>query len=221
MSGHPDGVVAKGSLSLRFVAMAAWLHHITAPANWAQGPAHFLEHAMHHDRTRVRIADSPRAAARKGHDAAEPVTAMVAEAAPGFYLLVRSTGFAVHMSASASHLRFVRQLADATLAAAGIDPELAQDVQLVASELIGNSVRACGDFVPLVVEVDADPRGVTVKVHDPDRLALPKRSGMPSDCAAESGRGLPLVDLLAPGWQVVRTPTGKQISCRLPHPRRG
>ena len=175
---------------------------------------------MHHDRTRVRIADSPRAAARKGHDAAEPVTAMVAEAAPGFYLLVRSTGFAVHMSASASHLRFVRQLADATLAAAGIDPELAHDVQLVASELIGNSVRACGDFVPLVVEVDADRRGVTVKVHDPDRLALPKRSGMPSDCGAESGRGLPLVDLLAPGWRVLRTPTGKQISCHLPYARR-
>ena len=175
---------------------------------------------MHHERTRVRIADSPRAAACPGHDAAEPVTATVAEAAPGFYLLVRSTGFAVHMSASASHLRFVRELADATLTAAGVDAELAQDVQLVASELIGNSVRACGDFVPLVVEVDADPRGVTVKVHDPDRLALPKRSEMPSDCGAESGRGLPLVDLLAPGWQVARTPTGKQISCHLPHGRR-
>ncbi|QMU71029.1 ATP-binding protein [Streptacidiphilus sp. P02-A3a] len=171
---------------------------------------------MHHERTRVRIADSPRAAARPGHDAAEPVAATVAEAAPGFYLLVRSTGFAVHMSASANHLRFVRELAAATLTAAGVDAEVAQDVQLVASELIGNSVRACGDFVPLVVEVDADPRGVTVKVHDPDRLALPKRSGMPVDCGAESGRGLPLVDLLAPGWQAVRTPTGKQISCHLP-----
>jgi anti-sigma regulatory factor (Ser/Thr protein kinase) len=176
---------------------------------------------MHHDRTRVRTADSPRAALRAGREPAEPAaSALVAEAGPGFYLLVRSTGFAVHMSASASHLRFVRELAAATLTAAGVDAELAQDVQLVASELIGNSVRACGDGVPLVVEVDAHPRGVTVKVHDPDRTALPKRSGMPSDCGAESGRGLPLVDLLAPGWHVLRTPTGKQISCHLPHPRR-
>ena len=176
---------------------------------------------MHQDRTRVRIAETPRAAVRPGPELAPLSAVTVAEAAPGFYLLVRPTGFAVHMSASAGHLRFVRELAGATLTAAGVDPDLAQDVQLVASELIGNSVRACGDFVPLVVEVDTDPRGVAVKVHDPDRLALPRRSGMPSDCGAESGRGLPLVDLLAPGWQVTRTPTGKQISCHLPYPCRG
>jgi anti-sigma regulatory factor (Ser/Thr protein kinase) len=174
---------------------------------------------MQHDRTRVRLAQSPCEPERGGHDAARTGTTTVAEAAPGFYLLVRASGFAVHMSASASHLRFVRQLADATLAAAGVDPELTQDVQLVASELIGNSVRACGDLVPLVVEVDTDPRGVSVKVHDPDRRALPRRSGMPSDCGAESGRGLPLVDLLAPGWRVSRTPIGKQI-CYLPYERR-
>ena len=89
----------------------------------------------------------------------------------------------------------------------------------MASELIGNSVRACGDLVPLVVEVDTGRRGVSVKVHDPDRRALPRRSDMPSDCGAESGRGLPLVDLLAPGWQVARTPIGKQVSCHLPYER--
>ncbi|QMU77687.1 ATP-binding protein [Streptacidiphilus sp. PB12-B1b] len=175
---------------------------------------------MQHDRTRVRLAVAPCDPARTAPGAARAGAPKVAEAAPGFYLLVRPTGFAVHMSASADHLRFVRQLADATLTAAGVDTELAQDVQLVASELIGNSVRACGDLVPLVVEVDADPRGVSVKVHDPDRRALPRRSDMPSDCGAESGRGLPLVDLLAPGWRVSRTPIGKQICCHLPYRRR-
>jgi len=139
----------------------------------------------------------------------------------GFYLAVRSTGFAVHMSASQKHLRFVREMADKTLTAAGIAAALTEDVQLVASELIGNSVRHCGDLVPLVVEIDTGPAGVSVKVHDPDGENLPRRAAMPGVGAAqaESGRGLPLVDLLAPGWVAAQTPTGKQISCHLPFER--
>ncbi|WP_267888241.1 hypothetical protein [Streptomyces sp. NRRL S-4] len=39
------------------------------------------------------------------------------------------------------------------------------------------------------------------------------------DVTAEFGRGLPLMDLLAPGWDVTLTPVGKQIRCLLPHGR--
>ncbi|MET8183929.1 ATP-binding protein [Streptomyces sp. NPDC005336] len=122
------------------------------------------------------------------------------------------------MNASAAHLRRVRELADKTLCEAGVDSGTSEMVQLVASELIGNSVRACGDHVPLVIEVDAAKDGVSVKVHDPEPELLPSRRQVAlDDEEAESGRGLGLVDVLAPGWRVFRTPVGKQIVCSLPY----
>lgn len=85
---------------------------------------------------------------------------------------------------------------------------------------------ACGDFVPLVAEVAVEPsrgygdgaeRGVRVRLHDPYRLALPLVGGVRmDDPEAESGRGLPIIDLLAPGWRVAKTPVGKQARCRIP-----
>lgn len=174
---------------------------------------------MHDNRSPSRAAATTGATVRRCLDSPTGA-AQITEAELGFYLSVRSTGFAVHMSASQKHLRFVRDMADKTLTAAGVATGVTEDVQLVASELIGNSVRHCGDFVPLVVEIDTGPAGVSVKVHDPDGDRLPRRAGMPqADAAAESGRGLPLVDILAPGWLAAQTPTGKQISCHLPYER--
>lgn len=144
----------------------------------------------------------------------------VMEAAPGFYLVTKDRGFAVHISASADHLHLVRELAGKALAEAGVSDETAQNVQLVASELVANAVRACGDLVPLVVEVETDAAddGVWVRVHDPDPDHLPQRSGVQMDNTfAESGRGLSLIDYLAPDWDVARTPTGKQVRARLPY----
>ncbi len=142
----------------------------------------------------------------------------VTEAAPGFYLMTRDRGFAVHISASADHLCLVRELAGKALAEAGVDSETADNVQLVASELVGNAVRACGDQVPLVVEVDTEETGVSVKVHDPVRDRLPSRRSVALDDEnAEDGRGLGLIDILAPGWRTRPTPIGKQIICRVPY----
>ncbi|MER6100771.1 hypothetical protein ABT115_00120 [Streptomyces sp. NPDC001832] len=73
-------------------------------------------------------------------------------------------------------------------------------------------MRACGDYVPLVAEVESAPAGVWIRLHDPDRHGFPRRSGVQlDDPATESGRGLPLTDLLAPGWDATPTPVGKQI----------
>ncbi|MFE9727689.1 ATP-binding protein [Streptomyces sp. NPDC005794] len=125
------------------------------------------------------------------------------------------------MSASPRNLRAVRGLTEATLLGAGVARDLVDSAQLVLSELYGNAVHACGDCVPLIAEVESDPAGVWVRLHDPDRRRLPHRSGFQlDDPAAESGHGLPLMDLLAPGWDVALTPVGKQVRCLLP-PRRG
>jgi hypothetical protein len=57
----------------------------------------------------------------------------------------------------------------------GIDAEAVHSAQLVLSELVGNSVRACGEHVPLVVEVYVTSYGVAVNVHDPEPGVLPRR----------------------------------------------
>ncbi|MFI0966659.1 ATP-binding protein [Streptomyces sp. NPDC021080] len=138
-------------------------------------------------------------------------------ASPGHYLTPTPTGFTLHMSASPGNLRAVRGLTAHALLGVGTGPDLVDAAQLVLCELYGNAVRACGDHVLLVAEVEAVPAGVWVRLHDPDARRQPRRvpGARLDDAEAESGRGLPLMDLLAPGWQVVDTPVGKQVRCLL------
>ncbi|WP_248962216.1 ATP-binding protein [Sphaerisporangium perillae] len=123
------------------------------------------------------------------------------------------------MNVCEQNLQAVRAVTLEILAAAGVDMEVAESARLVASELIGNAVRACGHWAPVVVEVEQDVKGIWVKVHDPNPARLPVRSGTaPDDPNAESGRGLWLLDALAPGWDVALTPIGKQVRCLLSSP---
>ncbi|MFW6695584.1 ATP-binding protein [Streptomyces sp. MAR4 CNX-425] len=138
---------------------------------------------------------------------------------PGFYARHRSRGFVVHFNASPARMCRLRKLTTTALSQLGLAAEPAENALLVISELAGNSIRACGDHVPLVVEVNVAAFGVAVNVHDPEPGRMPLRSAADlDDPEAESGRGLGLVDLLAPGWHVVRSPIGKQIRCRVPVP---
>lgn len=152
----------------------------------------------------------------------------------GWYPAATSTGFVLHLSATPQHLRAVRGLVEKTLCGAGADDGLTQAVQLVLSELCGNAVRACGDFVPLVAELELERElgragsggtgalaAAWVRLHDPCRHIRPRTTGVRlDDPYAESGRGLAIVDLFAPGWDVAVTPVGKQIRCRVPAPAR-
>lgn len=147
----------------------------------------------------------------------------------GWYPTPTPAGFVLHLSATPRNLRGVRGLTEKTLLDAGVNADLAHTVQLVLSELYGNAVRACGDFAPLVAEVEVEPPpgiragapdAVWVCLHDPCRDTRPRRGGVRlDDPDAESGRGLPLLDLLAPGWGVAPTPVGKQVCCRVPFVR--
>ncbi|MEV7871728.1 ATP-binding protein [Streptomyces sp. NPDC088124] len=135
----------------------------------------------------------------------------------GHYLTPTPAGFSLHMSASPRNLRAVRGLTEKTLLDAGVSPNGVDCAQLVLAELYSNAVHACGDYVPLVAEVEAGAAGVWVRLHDPDGRRMPWHSGVAmNDPEAESGRGLAIVDVLAPGWDVMPTPVGKQIRCLLP-----
>lgn len=139
---------------------------------------------------------------------------------PGFYTMSRPAGFTLYMVASPVHLFEARALIGETLGQASVAAETVEDVRLVASELIANAVAACGRWVPVVIDLDAEPDGIALAVHDPDRHRLPTPAAVVDD-ELESGRGLLLVGLLAPGWSVALTPTGKQVCCRVPRtPRR-
>ncbi|MER6954706.1 ATP-binding protein [Streptomyces sp. NPDC000618] len=141
----------------------------------------------------------------------------------GHYLTPTPTGFTLHMTATRGNLRVVRALTARSLLGTGASPDMVDAAQLVLCELYGNAVRACGDYVPLVAEVEAVPAGVWVRLHDPDGRRRPRRvpGARLDDGEAESGRGLPLIDLLASGWEVVTTPVGKQVRCLLSRDRDG
>lgn len=137
-------------------------------------------------------------------------------AVPGLYLRHRDRGFIAHVTASEHALHTVRRLTASVLMSYGAGREAAATAQLVLSELVGNAVRVCGEHVPLVIEVYVTALGIAVTVHDPVPELLPHRGEVAMDSdQAESGRGLALLDLLAPGWETEHSLIGKQVRCHL------
>ena len=75
--------------------------------------------------------------------------------------------------------------------------EMLDDALLLISELVTNSVLHGGP--PIVLAVDCDGEALHVRVRDGStRLPAPRAA----DGAAESGRGMSLVDLLSSTWGV-------------------
>ncbi|MFE4604318.1 ATP-binding protein [Kitasatospora indigofera] len=135
----------------------------------------------------------------------------------GLYLANRLGGITAHLTADRDTVQTVRALAVTVLLAHGVDLETAESAQLVLSELIGNAVRACGEYVPLVVEIHRAEQDAVIAVHDPLFGAGPRRTDTaPDSDDAESGRGLLLLDVLAPDWTVTASAIGKRIRCRIP-----
>ncbi|GAA2154382.1 hypothetical protein GCM10009760_53260 [Kitasatospora kazusensis] len=148
-----------------------------------------------------------------GLTAQEPI---LPEPRPGLYLVHRLGGITAHLTADRDTVQTVRALALTVLVAHGVYLGNAESAQLVLSELIGNAVRACGPHVPLVVEVYRAGHDAVVAVHDPLAGTGPRRCGTaPDSDEAESGRGLVLLDVLAPGWTVEQSAIGKRIRCRI------
>lgn len=92
-----------------------------------------------------------------------------------FSSTVTDSGFTAHMLASAANLRRVREL----VGEINLDAEAVETARLVVSELIANAVTACGDRVPLIVEVGTRGDELRVAVDDPAPTRLPKRGGSP------------------------------------------
>ncbi|MDH2392993.1 ATP-binding protein [Streptomyces sp. HNM0663] len=155
---------------------------------------------------RARLADQRRSVERPTFP----------DVVPGLYVQHREGGFVAHITASESTFSTIRGLTVSVPMAYGAGQDTAGSAQWVVSELLGNAKRACGDHVPLVIEVYVTGRGIQVNVHDPAADLLPRRTAVAMDSDnAESGRGLGLLDLLAPGWDVAPSRVGKQVRCHL------
>jgi len=81
-----------------------------------------------------------------------------------------------------------------------------EDVELIVSELVTNSVRAGATVIDLTLEVG--PQRVEVEVTD-DAAGWPTpRTAGPDGV---DGRGLEIVDQLADHWHTVASPPGKRV----------
>ncbi|MFJ4412999.1 ATP-binding protein [Streptomyces sp. NPDC088925] len=137
-------------------------------------------------------------------------------AAPGYYQAPRPGGIELHMSTSSEHMSRMRAAVSDAVRAGGKSEEAVEAARLVASELVGNAVAACGACTPVIVQVFVDAEHVVIQVHDPEGGAMPVRRE--PERFDESGRGLLILDHLAPGWAARRTPFGKQVTATLSLP---
>lgn len=91
------------------------------------------------------------------------------------------------------------------------------EVRLCATELLTNVIDHLGAGTPVTVRVSATLHGHTrIEVTDPDPGALPVL--VSATGAAESGRGLALVDQLSRRWGVDQGADRKTVWCELAEP---
>lgn len=107
---------------------------------------------------------------------------------------------AVRLRADPTSIREARRAVDRL--AGVVDEAVLEDLRLMVSEVVTNSVRHAGlgeaDHIELQISVDRER--VRVEVHD--RGPGFERPAAPTTTVRDSGWGLYLVDQLADGWGV-------------------
>jgi anti-sigma regulatory factor (Ser/Thr protein kinase) len=83
-----------------------------------------------------------------------------------------------------------------------------QTVELLVTELFANAFRHARSGPSIEIDVSRNAHAIRVTVAD-DSPSAPQLE--PRDLAAESGRGLQLVDQLATSWGWEPTPNGKCV----------
>lgn len=91
-------------------------------------------------------------------------------------------------------------------------PDVAEEAQVVTSELVANGVLHARTLVDLTVSRRA--ARLQIAVRDGDHRRITTNGSTQFD--AESGRGLTVVDALSGSWGVVQTHDGKVVWASLP-----
>ena len=107
-----------------------------------------------------------------------------------------------------------RQFVRLTLRSIEVASNVADDAELLASELVTNVVRYCAEgFEPeAILKLGRIAKCLRIEVHDSNPSVPVRRV---PDADAESGRGLMVVKSLADRWGYVATSRGKYVWCEL------
>ncbi len=91
-----------------------------------------------------------------------------------------------------------------------VDPECIELAAILTDEVVANAIKHGEPPIVLALGGDDDQIEVTVTDHGPDLPVL--RTPGP---AAQTGRGMRIVDVLSDEWGVEELPRGKRIWFRL------
>ncbi|MEU5031406.1 ATP-binding protein [Streptomyces milbemycinicus] len=117
-------------------------------------------------------------------------------------------------SAEAPQLAGLRRVVREQLAAWGMSP-LADEAQLVVTELASNVIKHVGEGTAATLVLDAKSDQLRVELHDKSQC---EPQWLPSGCDEECGRGLHLLVGMAAAWGTIRTAAGKAVWCELALP---
>lgn len=108
----------------------------------------------------------------------------------------------------------VRRELSFELSLRGVDPEIIDQIILVASELVSNAIRhgGAGAYETLDVCWAIGLDSITISVADTSDV-LPVIRAAPPD--SPSGRGLAIVSALSEDWGADRTADGKRVWARI------
>ncbi|MEU5925401.1 MULTISPECIES: ATP-binding protein [Streptomyces] len=115
-------------------------------------------------------------------------------------------------AAEASQVAGLRRAVRAELAVWGMSA-LADEAQLIITELASNVVKHVGQGSVATLVLDAGPNQLRMELHDKSGKE-PQR--LHPTCDEESGRGLQILGALSATWGTVRTTAGKAVWCELP-----
>ncbi|GAA1722348.1 ATP-binding protein [Streptomyces yatensis] len=115
-------------------------------------------------------------------------------------------------AAEASQVAGLRQAVRAELALWGMSA-LADEAQLIVTELASNVVKHVGQGSVATLVLDAGPNQLRMELHDKSGK---EPQHLHPACDEESGRGLLILGALSTTWGTVRTTAGKAVWCELP-----
>lgn len=95
-----------------------------------------------------------------------------------------------------------------------VEPARADDIVLVASELVANAIRHAAPASARKIDVTWDFEGTEIVIRVGDGSTVEPRRRRTS-AREPSGRGLAIVEALATSWGVEHTPRGKRVWARL------
>ncbi|MEU1790939.1 ATP-binding protein [Streptomyces sparsogenes] len=117
-------------------------------------------------------------------------------------------------TAEPPQLALLRHTVRAQLAAWGMSP-LADEAQLVVTELASNVIKHVGEGTAATLVLDVDADQLRVELHDKSQS---EPRWLPAGCDEECGRGLHLLVGMAAAWGTIRTAAGKAVWCELALP---